>query len=288
MLLGGDFIPMYPIDHPNNHPFIKISLLVLFSLALLNPLLNKVFSTAIEERPQEIHYTYRIINAFPHDPKAFTQGLIYHHGFIYESTGLYGRSSLRRARLEDGSILQKVSLPDHLFGEGISIWEDRIIQLTWRENIALVYDLETLSLVGEFVYDTEGWGLTHNEEFLIMSDGSSTLTFRDPTSFEPIKTITVTSKKGPVHRLNELEHIEGSIYANIWFEDTIARIDPKTGYVTAWINLSGLLDSVDGYEDPVDVLNGIAYDPDKRQYLVTGKLWPKIFAIELIEESQGF
>lgn len=264
---------------------IGLSLLFLFSICLLNPPLDLVFSMVLEKRPKEVHYTYRVLEVFPHDPKAFTQGLIYHQGYLYESTGLYGRSSLRRSQLEDGTILQLVSLPDHLFGEGITIWEERIIQLTWREETALVYDRETLTLIGEFFYDTEGWGLTHNEEFLIMSDGTSTLTFRDPTTFEPIKEITVTSKKGAVHHLNELEYIEGSVYANIWLEDTIVRIDPETGYVMAWIHLHGLLDSVNGYEEPVDVLNGIAYDPDKGVFLVTGKLWPKIFAIKLVEEG---
>ncbi|HOB09251.1 MAG: glutaminyl-peptide cyclotransferase [Limnochordia bacterium] len=236
----------------------------------------------------ETAYTYKIAAVYPHDSSAFTQGLVYHNGYLYEGTGLYGQSSLRQVRLADGLIRQVVTLPDQYFGEGIAIVDQRIIQLTWKENTGFVYDLETFTLLGTFAYPTEGWGLAYDGELLIMSDGSSTLTFLDPHTFEPVRQVTVESVAGPVKNLNELEYINGVIYANIWLTDEIAIIDPETGFILGWINLSGLRAYLGERFGPqihqqIDVLNGIAYQPETGCLLVTGKLWPLIFAIEVGE-----
>ena len=227
------------------------------------------------------YYTYVIVNQFPHDPQAFTQGLVYSDGFFYEGTGLYGRSSLRKVRPENGEVIKKRELTENLFGEGITIYQEKIIQLTWRENLGLVYDRESFEVLEVFSYPTEGWGLTHDGKHLIMSDGSSTLTFLDPETYKPVRQIEVTSSKGPVKNLNELEYIKGEIYANIWLTDYIVRIDPQTGKVTGWIDLSGLLhpEITGGMED---VLNGIAYDQEEDRIFVTGKLWPLLFEIQLV------
>ncbi|MBE0431138.1 MAG: glutaminyl-peptide cyclotransferase [Dehalococcoidia bacterium] len=226
-------------------------------------------------------YTYDIVNVYPHDRDAFTQGLVFEDGVLYEGTGLYRHSTLRRVDLETGNILQVRELPAEYFGEGITIYEDRIIQLTWLSNIGFVYDKDTFELLREFSYPTEGWGITHDGERLIMSDGTSTIYFLDPQSFEQTGQLEVFDGDGPVTRLNELEYIKGEIYANVWQTDRIARISPETGQVTAWVDLEGLLPAEDRLE-PVDVLNGIAYDAENDRLFVTGKLWPKLFEIELI------
>lgn len=233
--------------------------------------------------------SYKITAAYPHDPTAFTQGLVYHNNFLYEGTGLYGQSSLRQVRLSDGLIRQLLNLPDQYFGEGIAVVGEHIIQLTWKENTGFVYDLATFNLLGTFSYPTEGWGLTYNGQHLIMSDGSSTLTYLDPHTFEPVRQLTVQSISGPVKNLNELEYIDGVIYANIWLTDQIALIDPETGFVRGWIDLSGLRSYLAEHFGAqilqrIDVLNGIAYHPETGHLLVTGKLWPLIFAIEVGEQ----
>jgi glutamine cyclotransferase len=234
----------------------------------------------------EQYYTYSIIEQFPHDPHAFTQGFVYSDGFFYEGTGLYGQSSLRKVTPENGEVIKKRELTENLFGEGIAVYQGKIIQLTWRENLGLVYDRESFAVLEVFSYPTEGWGLTHDGKHLIMSDGSSTLTFLDPETFAPVRRIEVTSSRGPVENLNELEYIKGEIYANIWLTDYIVRIDPQTGRVTGWIDLSGLLppDTVRG---AVDVLNGIAYDYKQDRIFVTGKLWPFVFEIQLLPAAAG-
>jgi glutaminyl-peptide cyclotransferase len=230
------------------------------------------------------YYTYEIVNQFPHDPEAFTQGLVYEDEWLYESTGLYGRSSLRRVDLETGEVVQIFSLPDQYFGEGLTIWEDRIIQLTWRENTGFIYDKERFELLDTFTYPTEGWGLTHDGQQLIMSDGSDTLYFLDPNTFAENGRIQVRDERGnPVVRLNEMAYIEGEVYANVWMTNRIVRIDPATGYVTGWIDLSGILDGVP-LTGPVDVLNGVAYDAENGRIFVTGKLYPRLFEIKLIEQ----
>lgn len=226
-------------------------------------------------------FTVSIINAYPHDRDAFTQGLVLENGVLYEGTGLHGLSTLRRVEVTTGEILQIRKLPDHLFGEGITIFGERIIQLTWQAGIGFVYDRATFELRGEFRYPTQGWGITDDGERLIMSDGTSTLRILNPGTFEEIGRIEVRDRDGPVTRLNELEYVKGEIYANVWQTDRIARIAPDTGDVVGWIDLTGILKPED-HTGPVDVLNGIAYDADNDRLFVTGKLWPWLFEIELV------
>ncbi len=226
-------------------------------------------------------YSYKIVNTFAHDPNSFTQGLVWENGYLYEGTGLSGRSTLRKIELETGKVVQSVELPVKFFGEGITIFEDKIIQLTYLSKVGFVYDKETFKLLREFNYPTEGWGLTHDGNNLIMSDGTPTLYFLNPETFERISSINIHHNNNLLWGLNELEFIDGQIYCNIWPTDRIAIIELKTGQVTALIDLKGLLDRQDRSR-LVDVLNGIAYDPANRRLFVTGKLWPKLFEIKLI------
>jgi len=226
-------------------------------------------------------YTYEVINAYPHDQNAFTQGLVFENGFLYEGTGLRGRSSLRKVELVTGDILQIRVLPAQFFGEGLTIYENKIIQLTLRSNLGFIYDKDSFELIQAFNYPTKGWGITHDGERLIMSDGTSILHFLDPETFEEIGRIEVCDSNGPVIRLNELEYVQGEIYANVWQTDLIARIAPQTGQVIGWIDLKGLL-SLEDCREPVNVLNGIAYDEKNDRLFVTGKLWPRLFEIELM------
>lgn len=225
--------------------------------------------------------TVRIVNTFPHDRAAFTQGLIYDNGSLYEGTGLNGQSTLRRVDLESGEVLQAISLAPEYFGEGIAIWEGRIIQLTYKSGLGFVYDQGSFGLLASFQYLTEGWGITHDGERLIMSDGTPTLRFWDPDTYVETGSVSVHDNAGPVTRLNELEFVHGMVLANVWQTSLIAVIDPETGQITAWIDLHGLLGPED-LAEPVDVLNGIAYDAGGERLFVTGKLWPKLFEIELI------
>ena len=226
-------------------------------------------------------YTYRVVNVYPHDRKAFTQGLAFDEGVLYEGTGLLARSSLRRVELETGQVLRRHSLPANLFGEGVTVFGDRIIQLTWKSHVGLMYDKETFERQRDFTYPTEGWGLTHDGQRLIISDGSSTLHFLDPETLEEIGWIDVHDDGIPVTRLNELEYVQGEVFANVWKTDLVARIDPETGQVVGWIGLAGLL-SPEDRDGPIDVLNGIAYDPENDRLFVTGKLWPRLFEIKLV------
>ncbi len=227
------------------------------------------------------HYTYRVINSFPHDPEAFTQGLAFDNGMLFEGTGIYGKSTLRQVELETGVVLRSLSLASQYFGEGITIYNGRVVQLTWRSNTGFLYDKDSFDLLQTFSYPTEGWGITHDGVRLIVSDGTSTLYFWDPVSFEEVGRIEVHGQDGPVSRLNELEYVRGEVYANVWGTDRIARINPHTGRVTGWINLKGLLDSEVGLGS-AGVLNGIAYDAENKRLFVTGKRWPKLFEIRLI------
>ena len=229
-------------------------------------------------------YTYRVINTYPHDRKAFTQGLVFDDGILYEGTGLNGRSTLRRVDLESGNVLQMRELPSEFFGEGITLYDDKIIQLTWQSRVGFVYDKSSFELLQKFSYSTEGWGITHDGERLIMSDGTSTLYFLDFQTMDFTGQVEVTEKHGPVTNLNELEYIDGEIYANIWKSERIARISPQTGRVLGWIDMKGLLKPED-LKEPVDVLNGIAYDIQNNRLFVTGKLWPKLFEIEVIRQG---
>jgi glutamine cyclotransferase len=229
--------------------------------------------------PTPRHYTYRIINIYPHDKNAFTQGLVFENGVLYESTGLYGNSTLRRVELATGTTLQLYALPNQFFGEGITVFDDKIIQLTWQSNRGFVYDKHSFDLLQEFSYPTEGWGITHDGSRLIMSDGTATLYFLDPETFEKVGQVEVHDT-GPVTQLNELEYIQGEVYANIWGEEKIAIINPQTGQVKGWIDLSG----IQGLEnqDINNVLNGIAYDAKEDRLFVTGKMWSQLLEIKLI------
>lgn len=228
---------------------------------------------------------YRIVAEYPHDPDAFTQGLSIHNGGLYEGTGLEGESTLRRVDLVSGEVLQSRELDDEYFGEGIAVMNDRIYQLTWQSGTCFVYDRETFDLLGTFSYEGEGWGLTTDGERLIMSDGTSRLVFRDPETFADLGHIDVRDAGIPVSSLNELEYVEGEIWANVWQTDRVARIDPTSGLVTGWIDLSGLLSTEERETHTVDVLNGIAYDAETGRVFVTGKWWPKLFEIELVSSE---
>jgi glutamine cyclotransferase len=225
-------------------------------------------------------YSYLVLNTYPHDRNAFTQGLAFDDGILYEGTGRRGHSSLRQVDLETGVVQRLNELPERFFGEGMTVLGGRVIQLTWRSRVGFVYDKMDLALLREFTYPTEGWGITNDGIRLIMGDGTSILRFLDAETFEELGQIEVRDGTRPVTRLNELEYVNGEIYANIWKSDRIARIDPETGEVAGWIDLAGLLSPEDRSE-PVDVLNGIAYDAEGDHLFVTGKLWPKLFEIEL-------
>ncbi len=226
-------------------------------------------------------YGFGIVNRYPHDSNAFTQGLVFADGFLFEGTGLRGRSSLRKVDLATATILQYRSLPARFFGEGVTVYQNKVIQLTWRANVGFVYDKDTFRLIEKFHYPTEGWGITHDGEYLIMSDGTSTLHFLHPKSYKKMGLIEVHDRNGPVSNLNELEYVQGLIFANVWQTDKIAQISPATGEVVGWIDLRGLLRPEDRIQR-VDVLNGIAYDQVNDRLFVTGKLWPELYEIKLI------
>ena len=229
-------------------------------------------------------YGYEIVHTYHHDPLAFTQGLLYYNGFLYEGTGLENQSSIRKVKLETGEVLQKRDLSGEYFGEGIIVWKDRLLELTWKAEKGFIYDLASFEPRGQFPYPGEGWGLTSDGKRIIMSDGSAQLRFWDPETLRETGRITVTDGGRPIDQLNELEWVEGEIYANIWQTDRIARIDPRNGHVTGWINLRGLLLPQD-YNDLTDVLNGIAYDAATHRLFVTGKRWPKLFEIRLVKKQ---
>ena len=225
--------------------------------------------------------SYTVVHTYPHDPHAFTQGLIYVDGHLYESTGLNGRSSLRLVDLTSGNVLQRHDLPAEYFGEGVTDWSSTLIQLTWISHKAVVYDRFSFLQQRTFDYEGEGWGLTHDATQLIMSDGTSSLRFLDPTTFHVIRRLRVTDANGhPVEKLNELEYIRGEIYANVWETDDIVRISPRTGKVLGRIDLGGIIDKRELRESGA-VLNGIAYDTVGNRLFVTGKLWPKLFEIKV-------
>jgi len=230
-------------------------------------------------------YTYEVVRAYPHDRNAFTQGLLFADGFLYESTGQYGRTNLRKVDLETGQVQQSVPLESQFFGEGLTLFGERLIQLTWRAQVGFVYDRESFARRDQFTYLTEGWGLTHDGRRLIMSDGTSVLYFLDPENFAEIGQLQVRDDRGPVTRLNELEWVDGEIFANVWQTDYIARISPQSGRVTGWIFLGDLLSAEDHPRVSDAVLNGIAYDPVAKRLFATGKLWPKLFEIKLIEQK---
>ncbi len=222
---------------------------------------------------------YEVVNNFPHDPDAFLQGLVWHNGF-FESTGQFGRSSLRRVEYGTGKVLQRVDLDSQYFGEGLAMVDNRLIQLTWQSHRGFVYDRDSFKQLREFKYDTEGWGLTYDGKSLILSDGTDVLTFIDPESFKPARKLSVKFNGKAIRELNELEYIDGEIWANIWHSDRIVRIDPTSGQVKSYLNLAGILPDNER-PDPEAVLNGIAYDAQHKRIFVSGKLWPRIFEIRL-------
>jgi glutamine cyclotransferase len=220
-----------------------------------------------------------VVESYPHDPHAFTQGLEYYDGYLYESTGRSGQSTLRRTVLETGAIVNQVNLPSEYFGEGLTIFRGKIYQLTWLSKIGFIYDVRTFRRIGEFHYESEGWGLTHDDASLILSDGSNKLQFIDPTSFKIVRTLEVYAGNVAVTNLNELEYIDGEIFANVWHSARIARIDPHSGQVLAWIDLASVV--ARSKHEPEDVLNGIAYDAKRRRLFVTGKNWAEILEIKV-------
>jgi len=251
-------------------------LILLVSLATLNCQNNP--TAAPDERIPV--YGYEVVHVYPHDANAFTQGLVFHDGNLLESTGEVGHSSLRRVGIDDGKVLQKVEVPPPFFAEGITLLKGKIYQLTWQHQLGFVYDALTFEKTGEFKYTGEGWGLANDGQSLILSDGTNRIRFLDPDSFQVTRTIAVIDGKTPVLELNELEYVKGEIYANIWHNDRIARINPQTGAVVGWVDLAGLLKPGE-VQDEEAVLNGIAYDETSGRLFVTGKLWPKIFEIRL-------
>ncbi len=225
-------------------------------------------------------YTYQIVRSYPHDPNAFTQGLQFVDGVLYEGTGLNGRSSIRRVALETGQVLQQRAVSPEYFGEGITVWKNDLFELTWQSHVAFVYDKTTFEPKKRFAYPGEGWGLTSDGTNLIMSDGTEELRILDPLTFAEKRRLRVTAAGAPLKNLNELEYVKGEILANIWQTDYVARIAPDSGRVTAYIDLRGLLTPAERAK--TDVLNGIAYDPARDRLFVTGKLWPRLFEIKLI------
>ncbi len=248
------------------------------ALCLQVSILGASFNTTIPE------YGYDVVHIYPHDGEAFTEGLFYLNGFLYEGTGLPGRSSLRKVELKTGRVVQKHDLPEPYFGEGIIAWKDRLIELTYTTGVGIIYDHGSFQPRKTFHYRGEGWSMTHDSKRIIMDDGTPELRFWDPASLQEIGRLRVTASGKAVENLNELEWVKGEIYANIWHTDRIARIDPVHGTVIGWIDLAGLLpeeDRLTGAEGSEQVLNGIAYDAAGDRLFVTGKYWPKLFEIQV-------
>lgn len=225
-------------------------------------------------------YQVQVVNTFPHNPLSYTQGLIYRDGLLYESTGQYGESALLQIELASGEILQRHNLSDDFFGEGMTEFDRRLYQLTYRESIGFIYDPQTFQVIGRFPISSEGWGLDHNGEHLVRSDGSNLLYFLDPVTLETVRTLAVDSPTGPVEKVNELEYIEGEIWANIFLTSCIVRIDSQSGAVKGWVDLGNLLTPEEALQ--AEMPNGIAYDSDNKRIFITGKYWPKLFEIKLI------
>jgi glutamine cyclotransferase len=259
--------------------------LILFIVSLI--ITTSYSSEAQEIKKTALTYTYKVVHEYPHDPRAFTQGLVISEGILYEGTGKRGRSSLRRVDLKTGEVELKFDLPIEMFGEGITVFNHSIFQLTWTSRVGLVYNKESFAPERDFTYQHDGWGITNTDTELIVSDGTEKIRFYDPDSFKLNRTITVHDGSQTIEELNELEYIQGEIYANVWETDWIVRIDPTTGKVKGWIDLTGLLSQTDKINSNADVLNGIAYNKDTNQIYVTGKLWPKLFEIEILPKPSN-
>jgi glutamine cyclotransferase len=268
---------------------VSLALLVILCLCLLGVYLSKLpfpsgpnaspTPTASSNQPKA--YTYTVVNTYPHNTSAFTEGLVFDKGVLYESTGLNGASSIRRVNLITGAILQQVNLAEQYFGEGIAIVKDSVIQLSWQSGLGFIYDKNTLTLKGNFTFVGEGWGLTYDGNKLIMSNGSSTLTILDPSTFKQTVAVNVVDNGKALTNLNELEYVNGDIYANIWMQQKIAIINPQTGQVKGYIDLSSIYQP-QGLDD---VLNGIAYDQTTGRLFVTGKNWPNLYEITIKPEN---
>jgi glutamine cyclotransferase len=271
----------------NNHvdslnSYVRIKIHIICFLVLTNFLFAQ--NSAEDTKSTIPVYTYFIVNKIPHDFNAYTQGLVFNDGYLYESTGRRGHSSLRKVDPDNGAVITLHPLAEEFFGEGITIFGEKIYQLTWQSYTGFIYDKSTLLVMEEFFYNTEGWGITHNGEHLIVSDGTPTLYFLDPVTFEVLSKLNVTDDKGPVTNLNELEYVNGQIFANVLYSYRIARIDPTNGKVIGWIDLTGILNN-ERIDYPIDVMNGIAYDSVSDRLFVTGKLWPQVFEIRLIKQA---
>ena len=240
-------------------------------------------SAPVQAQPAPPVYGYEVVREYPHDPEAFTQGLIFRDGFLFESTGQLGRSTLRKVSLETGEVIERHALANDIFGEGLTDWSSQLIQLTWVTNIGFVYDLASFKELRRFSYAGEGWGITQDGKRLIMSDGSPNLRFLDPSTFQEQSRMNVRDHNSSVDDLNELEFVKGSVYANVWMTERIAIISPENGRVTAWVDLTGLRPRQGAPGD--DVLNGIAYDAAGDRLFVTGKLWPRLFEIRVKPRS---
>jgi glutaminyl-peptide cyclotransferase len=249
----------------------------IFGILVLVSLLGIPGCAAKEQGPQK---DYEVVNTYPHDPTAFTQGLIFQDGALIESTGLEKHSTLRRVELQTGKVLQKVDVPPYFFAEGMTLFGGKIYQLTWKGEKGFIYDPQTFEKTGEFTYTGEGWGLTHDADSLILSDGSNQIRFLDPATYKVKRTISVLDGDKPLEEINELEYVKGEILANIWHDNRIARIDPQNGRINGWVDLSDLLKPGE-VTDEEAVLNGIAYDERGDRLFVTGKLWPKLFEIKI-------
>ena len=264
--------------------FLAALVTVVLLLAILSEAISETNSSSSGAVPI---YGYKIVRSYPHDATAFTEGLVYENGTLYEGTGLYkdsGPSTLRQVDLQTGKVQKQIFLADDLFGEGVTIWKDRLIQLTYKDGIGLVYSKKNLTEIGKFSYSTEGWGITSDGVELIMSDGSENLHLLDPQTFEEKGRLEVRVGEVPLRGINELEYVQGSIFANVWPTDWIAIISPSTGNVTGLVDLHGILPKEDS--NGVDVLNGIAYDEENGRLFVTGKLWPRLFEIELVKKGE--
>jgi glutamine cyclotransferase len=265
--------------------FRSLGIILVIALSLANPscqsgaIANRTNRNA-SEREIVRTFGYEIVHVWPHDPNAFTQGLVFHDGKLLESTGEVGHSSLRRVEMETARVLQKVDIPEPYFAEGITLLKGKIYQLTWQHQVGFIYDAWTFEKIGQFNYQGEGWGLTNDGQSLILSDGTYRIRFLDPDNFQVRKTIAVGDGGSTVAEINELEYVQGEIYANIWHADRIARIDPQTGRIVGWIDLTGLLSRGEVHDEEA-VLNGIAYDETNGRLFVTGKLWPKLFEIRV-------
>jgi glutamine cyclotransferase len=233
--------------------------------------------------PDILRLSFTVISSYPHDHLSFTQGLEWHEGILYESTGLKNRSSLKKIDIQTGKVLKKVDIPYPYFAEGITIFKDKIYQLTWKSQKCFVYDKNTFDKIHEFSYDGQGWGLTHNTEHLIMNDGTERLLFLDPDTFKTIRFVEVHLKNKKIRNINELEYINGNVFANIYWTNAIARIDPSSGRVTGLMDITSLYNDLSPFSF-IDVPNGITHDPETNEIYITGKYWPKVFKVKI--ESQ--